>query len=208
VVVGRRLARTFDATIVTLMVILVATYVALVCLVLPVLPPLPPAVVPLAIVPTFALVTACWTVSRRFANHDDPGPSVLAGRSRLLYWIVAALFVAYVILAIIAGVLQPDQDWSAGQPEIIGGHHYLNVHGDPVPVTKAEYQHGLRVQHGRDEKECDAGEAADATPVGRSRKDELVCGSADGNASFSTVTLLAEPAKLHRSNCQVAAVAV
>jgi hypothetical protein len=139
------LARTFDAVAVALMVMLGATYLALVWLVLPVLPPLPSAVVPLTLAPAIGLGFVCWAVSRRFEKHGDAELSALARRSRLLYRIVAATFAAYVILAVIAAVLQPDQDWAAGQPEIIGGHYYLNVHGGLVPITKAEYQHDLRI---------------------------------------------------------------
>lgn len=135
----------FDVTALSLMGMLAAAYLALVWLVLPVLPPLPTAVVPLAFIPTLGLAFVCRSVAKRFALHDDAGPSLLARHPRLLYWIVAATFAAYVILAVIATVLQPDQDWPAGQPEIIGGRHYLNAHGTLIPVTAADYDHDQRI---------------------------------------------------------------
>jgi hypothetical protein len=139
------LARFFDTVTVAVMVLLAVAYAALIWLTVPALAPLPDVVIPLTCVPTLILRFVGRRVSKGFSRHDDPGPSVLARRPRILYWIVAATLAAFVILALIAAILQPDQDTPAGQPEVIGGHYFLEVHGDLLPVTKLAYEHGLRI---------------------------------------------------------------
>ena len=135
----------FDTVTVAVMVLLAVAYAALIWLTLPALAPLPDAAIPLAVVPTLVLWFVGRPVSKRVSRQDDPGPSVFARRPRLIYWIVAATFAAFVILAVIAAVLQPDQDIPAGQPEVIGGHYFLNDHGELLPVTKLAYEHGRRI---------------------------------------------------------------
>jgi hypothetical protein len=98
----------FDTVTVAGMVLLAVAYAALIWLTVPALTPLPDAVIPLTFVLTLALWFVSRLVSKRFSRHDDPGLSVFARRPRLLYWIVAATFAAFVILALIAAVLQPD----------------------------------------------------------------------------------------------------
>jgi hypothetical protein len=105
------LARVFDTVTVAVMVLLAVAYAALIWLTVPALAPLPDAaVIPLTVVPTLILWFVGRPVSKGFSRHNDPGPAVFARRPRLLFRIVAATFAAFVILALIAAVLQPDQD--------------------------------------------------------------------------------------------------
>ncbi|XVV15673.1 hypothetical protein ACQP2X_15415 [Actinoplanes sp. CA-131856] len=118
------------ATVVPCLSLLAVTWLAV-----PALPPLPIGVALTGGFAGIVLLIASGLTRRRRPR---------AGRRRLLT-VAGGLAAVLVALAIIVTVTGP-HPWPAGQPAIVDGGYFLNVHGGLVPITEAEYRADLKAE--------------------------------------------------------------
>ena len=121
--------------IVHLVAVLVAAFWLLV-------PALPPFSIDLGLFAAFS-AGAVLTIAAYLSRWSTATGAAVARHRRLVLRVTAALVVVLVALAITYSVTGPDP-WPAGQPTMINGHYFLDVHGSLKPITAAEYRVDLR----------------------------------------------------------------
>ncbi|MFG1994551.1 hypothetical protein ACGFJ7_31725 [Actinoplanes sp. NPDC048988] len=103
-------------------------------LAVPGLPPLPAGVAFLGVFAGIGLLIASDLTRRR-----------KAGGRRPLLVVAGVLAVALIALAIVVTATGP-HPWPAGQPTVVDGGYFLNVHGALVPISESEYRADLKAE--------------------------------------------------------------
>ncbi|SNY46842.1 hypothetical protein [Paractinoplanes atraurantiacus] len=120
---------------VTAAVVPCLSLLAVTWLAIPGLPPLPVGVAFAGGFAGIVLLIASGLTRRRRGS---------AGRRSLLV-VAGVLAVALVALVIIVSATGP-HPWPAGQPTIVDGGFFLDVHGSLAPITEAEYRADLKAE--------------------------------------------------------------
>ena len=139
---NRNAGRALDVVAVAVILKIAVTLLASVWLAIPALPLLPAGLPFLSGFGTLALVfTTAWM--RRSTGQAVTRRPFTAEYRRLILGGAAAAGAVIVILAITVAVTGP-HPWPVGQPEMTGGHYYLDVHGALTELTESEYRRDFK----------------------------------------------------------------